>query len=91
MHEALPARARLLEVMGVIAGKWPHSLAFRPGGVSGAIDLGEQMRLIALLADFRGFVEKALFAAPIEAVTALDSGEALDDCPSSNDLRQGAA
>jgi Ni,Fe-hydrogenase I large subunit len=79
LREALPARARLLEVMGLIAGKWPHSLAFRPGGVSRAVDLGAQMRLTASLADFRAFIEKALFAAPIEAVIALDSGDALDD------------
>jgi hydrogenase large subunit len=29
LREALPARARLLETMGLIAGKWPHSLAFQ--------------------------------------------------------------
>ncbi len=78
LREALPARAGLLGAMGLIAGKWPHSLAFRPGGVTGALDLGEQMRLIALLGEFRGFVEQTLFAAPIERVIELDSAEALD-------------
>lgn len=37
--EYLPARRRLLEIMGIIAGKWPHSLAFQPGGVTKAIDI----------------------------------------------------
>ena len=41
-QEVLPARARLLHVMGLIAGKWPHSLAIQPGGVTRALDLGEQ-------------------------------------------------
>jgi hydrogenase large subunit len=77
-REALPARARLLETMGLIAGKWPHSLAFRPGGVTRALDLGATMRLVALIADFRAFAEKVLFAAPIEAVIGLDSRVALD-------------
>lgn len=79
LREALPARAGLLQTMGLIAGKWPHSLAFRPGGVTRTIDLGEQMRLIALLAEFRGFIEKTLFAAPLERVIELESCEALDD------------
>lgn len=79
LREALPARAGLLETMGPIAGKWPHSLAFRPGGATRAIDLGEQMRLIARLAEFRGFVEKTLFAAPIETVIELGSYEALEN------------
>ena len=78
LRETLPARAGLLQTMGLIAGKWPHSLAFRPGGVTRAIDLGEQMRLLALLAAFRDFLEKTLFAAPLEAVIALETGDALD-------------
>ncbi|PWB80061.1 MAG: HupV protein [Methylocystaceae bacterium] len=79
LREALPARAGLLRTMGLIAGKWPHSLAFRPGGVTRALDLGEQMRLIALLGEFRDFCERTLFAAPIETVIELASAEALDD------------
>jgi Ni,Fe-hydrogenase I large subunit len=78
LREALPARAGLLETMGLIAGKWPHSLAFRPGGVTRTIGLSEQMRLFALLAKFRDFIEKTLFAAPLETVIELDSGDALD-------------
>jgi hydrogenase large subunit len=65
--------------MGLIAGKWPHSLAFRPGGLTRAIDLGEQMRLLTLLAAFRDFLEKTLFAAPLEAVIALETGDALEN------------
>ena len=78
LREALPARAGLLEIMGLIAGKWPHSLAFRPGGVAHAIDLGGKMRLLAILARFRGFLERAFFGAPIEAVASLRSAEDLD-------------
>jgi Ni,Fe-hydrogenase I large subunit len=78
LREALPARARLLETMGLIAGKWPHSLAFRSGGVTRALALGDEMRLFALLADFRGFLERVLFAAPLEQIIALDSADALE-------------
>ncbi|MDR3460724.1 MAG: nickel-dependent hydrogenase large subunit [Beijerinckiaceae bacterium] len=75
----LPARTRLLHIMGLIAGKWPHSLAIQPGGVTRTLDLGEKMRLIAIIAEFRSFIETTLFAAPLEAVTSIESIAALDD------------
>lgn len=76
--EALPARSRLLHVMGLIAGKWPHSLAFRPGGTTRALDLGEKTRLRAILADLRGFAERVLFGMGLEEVGGLDTVAALD-------------
>ena len=78
-RDMLPARARLLHVMGLIAGKWPHSLALQPGGVTRALDLGGKMRLVAILAEFRVFAEKVLFGAPLERVAALATPEELSD------------
>lgn len=76
--EVLPARARLLDVMGLLAGKWPHSLAFQPGGTTRAIDLGERMRLLAIIADFRLFLERTVFGDSLDRVLALDNVDALD-------------
>jgi len=76
----LPARARLLHIMGLIAGKWPHSLALQPGGVTRALDLGAKMRLLAILADFRAFAETILFDAPLEQIAALETPEQLWSC-----------
>ncbi len=76
--EFLPVRSRLLEVMGLVAGKWPHSLAFRAGGTTRALDLGAKTRLRAILADVRDFAETVLFGARLEAVAALDTVEALE-------------
>ncbi len=78
LREALPARAGLLEIMGIIAGKWPHSLAFRAGGVTHALDLSEKVRLLGIIARFRAFLEQSLFGASLEAVTALGSMADLD-------------
>ena len=72
--EVLPARARLLHVMGLIAGKWPHSMAIQPGGVTRSLDLGEKMRLIAVLGEFRAFAERVLFAAPLEKIASTTLG-----------------
>ena len=74
----LPARARLLEIMGLIAGKWPHSLAFRPGGTTRSLDLGDKVRARAILADVRRFLERELFAMPLEAVVAIADLDGLD-------------
>jgi hydrogenase large subunit len=71
------ARARLLHLLGLLAGKWPHSLALQPGGTTRAIDPAERIRLLAILAEFRGCLEEVVFAGPIEPVAALDSVEAL--------------
>lgn len=77
-REVLPARARLLETMGIIAGKWPHSLAFQPGGTARAIDLGERMRLLSIVTSFRSFLERILFADTLENVLAISTAEELD-------------
>ena len=74
----LPLRSRLLEIMGLIAGKWPHSLAFRPGGTTLALDLGGKMRLRAILADVRAFLEATLFGRRLEDVAAIETPEELD-------------
>jgi uptake hydrogenase large subunit len=70
-ESVLPARARLLHIMGIIAGKWPHSLAFQPGGVTRAIDLGDSVRLMTILSEFRRFLETHLFAAPLDSILSL--------------------
>ncbi|CAA7626189.1 nickel-dependent hydrogenase large subunit [Magnetospirillum sp. UT-4] len=73
----LPARARLLHVMGLLAGKWPHTLALQPGGVARGVDAGERVRLLAVLADVRAALEAELYGDRLEAVAALDSADAL--------------
>lgn len=37
-HAMCCRRARLLEPMGIFAGKWPHSLAFQPADVGGPLE-----------------------------------------------------
>ncbi len=74
----LPARARFLHLMGLLAGKWPHSLALQPGGVTKAVDPAEKVRLLSILAEFREALETIVFADRLEAITALDSLAALD-------------
>lgn len=75
--DVLPARAEFLHLMGLLAGKWPHSLAIQPGGTTRAIEPQERIRIIALLHAFRRFLETTLFGDSLEAVVSLSSNEAL--------------
>ena len=67
----LPARASLLQTMGILAGKWPHTLALQPGGSTRPVQVAERLRLVVLLREFRAWLEEQLFGDRLEAVAAI--------------------
>ncbi len=73
----LRARAELLHITGILAGKWPHTLAIQPGGLTRAPERGDIQRLRLVLHAFRRHAEERLFGAPLEEVAALDGMNAL--------------
>ncbi len=75
--DVLPARAAFLHITGLLAGKWPHSLAIQPGGTTRPIEAQERVRLITTISSFRYFLQQTLFAAELEQVCELDSEAAL--------------
>jgi hydrogenase large subunit len=75
--DALVARASFLKLMGYLAGRWPHSLALQPGGTTKAMTAAERVRVLALLRDFRSYLETTLLGGPLEAFVALDSEASL--------------
>ncbi len=75
--DVLPVRAKFMNVMGYLAGRWPHTLALQPGGSTRALEEAEKLRLKILLSEFRAFLEQTLFGDKLEAVAALDSEAAL--------------
>lgn len=70
---ALPARAAFMHMMGLLAGKWPHTLALAPGGSSRPLQASEKIRLYRQLREFRRFLEETLFGDQLEAIAAIDS------------------
>jgi len=76
LQDVLPARAEFMHIVGLMAGKWPHTLTLQPGGTTKSVEVQEKSRLAALLGGFRRFLEGSLFGAPLERVIALES---LDD------------
>lgn len=75
--EVLAARARWMQAMGVLAGKWPHTLALQPGGSTRPLTGSDILRLQRIVRDFRSFLESRLFASPLEAIAELDGLDAL--------------
>jgi Ni,Fe-hydrogenase I large subunit len=71
--EMLPARARFMRAMGLLAGKWPHTLAVQPGGSTRPLQASEIFRLHRILREFRGFLERTTFGGPLEDFAALAS------------------
>jgi hydrogenase large subunit len=75
--DVLPVRAKFMNVMAYLAGRWPHTLSLQPGGSSRPLEEAEKLRLKMLLAEFRTFLERTLFGDTLEAIAALDSEVAL--------------
>lgn len=73
----LPARAAFLHMMGTLAGKWPHSLAIQPGGVSKPVQPQERLQLISMIQGLRRFLEQVTFTDRLEAIVELDTPAAL--------------
>ncbi|WP_305987531.1 nickel-dependent hydrogenase large subunit [Roseibium sp. MMSF_3544] len=89
----LPARAQFMHILGILAGKWPHTLSIQPGGSTRSVAPGEIARLAAILTAFRRFLERSLFGDSLERVGSLDSESALtawaaEKRPHSSDFRR---
>ncbi len=70
-RELVEARARLLHIVGLLGGKWPHTLAIQPGGVTKSPDARDRVRIITTLRAFRRYLERHLFGARIEEFAGL--------------------
>lgn len=78
-RRAVASRAELLHVMGLLAGKWPHTLAIQPGGVTRAPGVREKARLGSTLRAFRRYLEEVVFGGPLETFVALETPDQLID------------
>ncbi|WP_428545658.1 nickel-dependent hydrogenase large subunit [Profundibacter sp.] len=73
----LAPRAEFLHVVGILAGKWPHTMTLQPGGAARVVTANELRRLSGVLAGFRRYLEAALFGGPLDAFAALTDEDAL--------------
>jgi hydrogenase large subunit len=75
--DLLPARAAFMHLMGLMAGKWPHTLSLQPGGSARPLGESDCLRAMAILKGFRRFLERTLFGDRLESVAAIESPEGL--------------
>jgi hydrogenase large subunit len=76
-RQAVEARASLLHILGLMAGKWPHTLAIQPGGVTRTPTARDKMRIVTTLRAFRRYLEDVLFGGRLEDFVGLASQQAL--------------
>ena len=74
---AIEARASLMHILGLMAGKWPHTLAIQPGGVTRAPGPREKLRIEITLRAFRRYLGEVVFGGPLEDFVALETVAAL--------------
>ncbi len=79
MRACVEARAQVLHIVGLLGGKWPHTLAIQPGGVTRAPTARDRIRMGSTLTAFRRYLEAEIFGAPVEAFAALSSAQAVRD------------
>lgn len=78
LKQVLPARAEFMHLMGILAGKWPHSLAIQPGGSTRTLESHELIHIQNILYNFRNFLQAVLFGDTLENMLAINDMAALD-------------
>jgi hydrogenase large subunit len=74
---ALKARQSALEIMGLVGGKWPNSLAIHPTGTTSTLNLSSLTRGIGILNEFRDFLEKKFLGCSLNEWLDIDSFDKL--------------
>lgn len=76
--QVLPARAAFMHLMGILAGKWPHTLSLQPGGSTRAVESNEIFRVSNTLYAFRQFLQTSLFGDSLENILAIRTEQELN-------------
>lgn len=92
IQQMLPARAGFMHLMGILAGKWPHSLSIQPGGSTRALEVQEIIRVQNTIYSLRQFLETTLFGDTLENMLSIHNQQQLQqwaaqEAPQSSDLR----
>ncbi|MBF0292020.1 MAG: nickel-dependent hydrogenase large subunit, partial [Nitrospinae bacterium] len=66
-------RKRFLEILGLIGGKWPHTLALQPGGITKALTTSEIFRIKGVIKHFTTVMETVLLGMPVKSYLQIKS------------------
>jgi len=76
--EVLRETPKLLEIIAIIGGQWPHSSFMVPGGIVSAPSNRSRLQCKMILRHFREWYEKRILGCPIERIQELASLEGLE-------------
>lgn len=76
--ETVRQSAKLVEVIAVIGGQWPHSSFMVPGGLASAPSAGDLMQCRLLTKQFRQWYEQRVLGCTIERWQDIQSSQDLD-------------
>ncbi len=76
--EAIKQTRRILEIVAIIGGQWPHSSYMVPGGVAGILNLDDIISCRYLITRFQAWYEKRVLGCPLERWAAVKSRNDLD-------------
>lgn len=77
VRSCIAARAEILHIVGLLGGKWPHTLAIQPGGVTRAPTARDKIRIQATLSAFRRYLEGTVFGGAVEEFAELATAREL--------------
>lgn len=69
---------RLLEVVGMLGGQWPHSSFMVPGGIAFAPSQADVLQCLQVVRAYRAWYERRVLGCSLERWREVDSGAALD-------------
>lgn len=76
--DAIRETKRLIEVIGLLGGQWPHSSFMVPGGIAFAPSLANVLQCRQIVGAFRAWYERRVLGCSIERWAAVGDGAALD-------------
>ncbi len=76
--ETIQETKRLIELIAILGGQWPHSAFMVPGGVSSHPGPSELLQCRHVLSRFQGWYEQRVLGCNLERWTQVDSSEKLD-------------
>jgi hydrogenase large subunit len=76
--EAVKRTKKLLEVVAIIGGQWPHSAFIVPGGIASVPTRSDLIQCLLLVQDFRRWYEQHMLGGECHEWLALDDGASLE-------------
>jgi len=71
-------RKKFLEILGYIIGKWPHTLAIHPGGITKSLDSSDIYHINGALLRFIRFIESVLIGMPLKEYLNIKDSSSFD-------------